>query len=107
METNPPDPDPINFGFKADDTNKVMTLRPLPPGVETAADFVLELMSAVASQANLVMEDIVGFATGKHHAKYFVHTLDVKTAIILSKLSLWLRMRLIVRRKNTKAVFDL
>ena len=41
LETNPPDLDPINFCFEADDTNKVMIPRPLPPGVETAPDFVL------------------------------------------------------------------
>ena len=44
LETNPPDHDPINFGFEADDTNKVMLARPLPPGVETTADFVLNLI---------------------------------------------------------------
>ena len=44
LETNRPDLDPIKFGFKADNTNKVMNPRPLPSGVETAADFVLNLI---------------------------------------------------------------
>ena len=106
VETNPPDIDHINFGFKADGTNKKMISSPLPPGVETAADFVLKLMSTIASQASLVREDIVGVTTGRQHAYSSVHALDVNTATTLSK-SLWLRIRLTVRRKKTKAEFDL
>ena len=44
LETNPPDLDPINFGFEADERNKVLNPLPLPSEVETAPDFVLRLL---------------------------------------------------------------
>ena len=59
----------------------------------------------VASQANLLREKIVGVTTGRQHAKSSVHALNVNTAKTLSK-SLWLSIRLEVRKKKTKADFD-
>ena len=53
LETNRPDLDPINFGFEADNTSKVMIPRLLPPGVETAADFVLNLINVMRVKPTL------------------------------------------------------
>ena len=44
LYTDPPDFNPIKFGFEADKTNKVLYPRPLPDELETAPDFVLKLI---------------------------------------------------------------